>query len=62
MQRVVRDVFLINGFLVMDASGQIVQIVFNLAAPLASAFVYLLRELLTPAHVAINLGILRSLI
>ena len=56
MVRMVRDVFHISGFLVMDAMGQMVQIVLNQAAPLAPLLVDPLRVLLAPAHVAINLG------
>ena len=56
MVRMVRDVFHISGFLVMDAMGQLVQIVLNQAAPLAPLLVDPLRALLAPAHVAINLG------
>ena len=54
--RMVRDVFHISGFLVMDACGQISQIVLNQAAPLAPRLVDALRELLAPTHTAINLG------
>jgi hypothetical protein len=56
MLRMVRDVFHISGFLVFDALGQLVEIVLNQAAPLASVLVESLRELLAPAHVALNLG------
>jgi hypothetical protein len=54
--RMVRDVFHISGFLVWDASGQLVQIVLNQAAPLASVLLISLRELLAPAYVALSLG------
>ncbi len=54
--RMVRDVFHVSGFLVMDALGQIVQIVLNQAAPLAPVLVDSLRGLLASAHVAITLG------
>ncbi|MFL5657940.1 MAG: transposase [Ktedonobacteraceae bacterium] len=54
--RMVRDVFHVSGFLVRDALGHLVQIVLNQAAPLAPPLVDALRELLAPAHVAINLG------
>ncbi|SRR5712691_4584095 len=54
--RMVRDAFHVSGFLVMDAPGQIVQIVLNQAAPLASPLVGPLHTLLAPAHVAIGLG------
>ncbi len=54
--RLVRDVFHISGFLVFDALSQPRQIVLNRSAPLASAVVPVLAELLAPAHVAISLG------
>ncbi|HEX6477428.1 MAG TPA: transposase [Ktedonobacteraceae bacterium] len=54
--RMVRDVFHISGFLVMDALGQILQIVLNQDAPWAPALLLSLRELLAPAHVALILG------
>jgi hypothetical protein len=56
MLRMVRDVFHISGFLVLDALGQIVQIVLNQAAPLAPLLLMSLRDLLAPAHVALILG------
>jgi len=52
----VRDVFRVSGFLVMDAPGQVVQIVLNQAAPLAPPLVDSLRELLAPAHIVVQLG------
>jgi hypothetical protein len=54
--RMVRDVFHVSGFLVFDALDQLVEIVLNQAAPLAPVLVDSLRELLTPVHVALNLG------
>jgi hypothetical protein len=54
--RMVRDVFHMSGFLLIDACGQVVQIVLNQAAPLASALVDPLRKLLLCAQVAVNLG------
>ena len=54
--RMVRDVFHISGFLLIDACGQVAQIVLNQAAPLAPALVHPLRKLLLCAHVAVNLG------
>ncbi len=54
--RLVRDVFHISGFLVLDALGHILQIVLNRAAPLASLLVDPLRELLAPAHIVVSLG------
>jgi hypothetical protein len=57
MLRMIRDVFQVSGFLVMDARGQqVVQIVLNQAAPLASPLVDPLHTLLAPAQVAIQLG------
>jgi hypothetical protein len=54
--RMVRDVFHISGFLLIDACGQVTQLVLNQTAPLASALVHPLRKLLLCAHVAVNLG------
>ncbi len=54
--RMVRDVFHISGFLLTDPCGQVAQIVLNQAAPLASALLHPLRNLLACAHVAVNLG------
>jgi hypothetical protein len=54
--RMVRDVFHVSGFLVLDASCHIVQIVLNQAAPLAPILVDSLRVLLAPTHIAINSG------
>src|SRR5229473_202914 len=54
--RMVRDVLHISGFLLLDTCGQVVQIVLNQAAPLASALVDPLRKLLLCAQVAVNLG------
>ena len=54
--RMVRDVFHISGFLLTDSLGQVVQIVLNQAAPLASALVHPLRKLLVGAQVAVTLG------
>ncbi len=48
----VRDVFHVSGFLVMDARDQVVQIVLNQAAPLVDS----LHSLLAPAHIPIHLG------
>src|SRR5712692_9680159 len=54
--RMVRDVFHISGFLLIDAGGQVTQLVLNQAAPLASPLVHPLRQLLLGAQVAVNLG------
>ncbi len=56
MLRMVRDVFHVSGFLVVDALGQLIQIVLNQAAPLAPLLVRSLQELLAPTHVAVCLG------
>src|SRR6266702_4936852 len=53
--RMVRDVFHISGFLLVDACGQVTQLVLNRSAPLASALVHPLRKLLLGAYVAVNL-------
>jgi len=54
--RMVRDVFHVSGFLVLDAPCHIVQIVLNQAAPLTPILVDSLRVLLAPAHIAVNSG------
>jgi hypothetical protein len=57
--RMIRDAFHASGFLVMDTpSQQVVQIVLNQAAPLASPLVDPLHRLLAPAKVAVGLGAL----
>ena len=57
MLRMIRDVFHVSGFLVTDApSQQVVQIVLNQAAPLASPLVDPLHCLLAPAQIAIQVG------
>jgi len=53
--RMVRDVFQVSGFLVFNALGQLVQIVLNQAAPLASVLASPLRKLLAPMHIALRL-------
>jgi hypothetical protein len=54
--RMVRDVFHISGFLLIDPLGQVVQIVLNQAAPLAPVLVDPLCVLLARTHVAVNFG------
>lgn len=54
--RMVRDVFHVSGFLLMDTSCQIRHIVLNQEAPLAPLLLGPLRELLAPAHVLMHLG------
>ena len=56
MLRMVRDVFHMSGFLLTDACGQVVQVVLNQAAPLASTLVHPLRKLLLCTQVAVTLG------
>jgi len=56
MLRMVRDVFHISGFLLTDACGRLTQVVLNQAAPLASALVDPLCQLLAGVQVAVNLG------
>jgi hypothetical protein len=54
--RMVRDVFHVSGFLLLDAWGRIRQIGLNQDAPLALVLLSPLRALVAPAHVAINLA------
>jgi hypothetical protein len=56
MLRMVRDVFHLSGFLLITAQGQLTEVILNQAAPLASAFVHPLGQLLAGIHVAVNLG------
>lgn len=56
IQRIVRDVFHISGFLVFDARGHLAQIVLNQAAPLAAVLVDTLEELLAFTHLALRVG------
>ena len=55
LRRLVRDVFHISGFLLLDAWGRIRQIGLNQDAPFAPVLLHPLRALLAPAHVAISL-------
>ena len=52
----VGEVFHIGGVLVLDAFGQILQLVLNQAAPLASILVDGVGKLLTSAHGTMRLG------
>jgi len=54
--RLVRDVGQISGFLHLDAAGQIVQVVLNRAAPLASGLGAALGVLLADDGIAVTLG------
>jgi hypothetical protein len=56
MLRLVRDVFHLSGFLLTDASGRLTEVVLNQDAPLASALVHPLCQLLAGVSVAVNLG------
>lgn len=56
MLRMVRDVFHISGFLLIDACGRLTQVVLNQAAPLASSLVDPLGQLLAGVQVAVHLG------
>ncbi|MDQ2830202.1 MAG: hypothetical protein M3Y74_14305 [Chloroflexota bacterium] len=55
--RLVRDVFHVSGLILCDpTTGQVRDLVLNVAAPLAAALATALRVLLAPAHVAVSLG------
>lgn len=54
--RLVRDVGQISGFLVFTPAGQIVAVVLNHAAPLATGLATALGALLAPDSVAVSLG------
>lgn len=55
MLRMVRDVFHVSGFVVIDQKTQISQIILNQADPLAKGLVLGLIVLLAPEHVAVTL-------
>jgi len=55
IQRLVRDIFHISGRVLADASGRIIQIILNAAAPLVRGLVAAFQALL-PAHIAVTLG------
>ena len=55
MVRMVRDVFHVSGFVVLDAWGHVVQIVLNHAAPWAASLADALAALLAPHHIDVNL-------
>lgn len=54
--RMVRDMFQIQGRLIIDAAGRIVQIILSHAASLATRLVDALASLLVPIQIAVNLG------
>lgn len=59
--RMVRDVFQVSGFLILDASGRIRQIALNQDAPLAPVLLTPFRTLLAPAQVSVHLTPTRPL-
>jgi Transposase DDE domain group 1 len=54
--RMVRDVFHVQGRIVVDQHGHLVRIVLNQAAPLVRGIGAALQGLLAPAHIAVSLG------
>lgn len=56
IKRLVRDIFHINGRIICNQMGHIVQIILNQAAPLVRGLVVALQSLLAPAHIAVTLG------
>ncbi len=56
IKRLVRDIFHISGWIVVDALGHIIQIVLNQAAPLVGGIARALHALLAPAHIDVILG------
>lgn len=56
MLRMVRDVFHISGFLLLDVWGRIHQVVLNHLAPLASVLLAPFQELFASEHVSITLA------
>jgi hypothetical protein len=54
--RLVRDIFRVSGFVVRDATGRLLQVVLNEAAPLAHGLAAALCQLLAPLHVGVTLG------
>jgi hypothetical protein len=55
-KRLVRDIFHINGRVLGDALGHVVEIILNPIAPLVRRLVAALQTLLAPLHIAIRLG------
>jgi hypothetical protein len=56
VQRLVRDVFHISGFLVHNRRGRLIKIILNQRAPLVRGVSRSLDVLLRPAHVVVNWG------
>ncbi len=56
IKRLVRDIFHINGRVLCNALGHVVEIILNPAAPLVHGLVAALHVLLAPLHVAVRLG------
>jgi hypothetical protein len=56
IQRIVRDIFPISGFLGFDAVGHVSRLTLNRADPFSKGLIPALRTLLRSEHVAVNLG------
>jgi hypothetical protein len=56
VQRLVRDVFHISGFLVRNRRGRLIKIILNQRAPLVRGVSRSLEVLLRPTHVVVNWG------
>jgi hypothetical protein len=56
IQRIVRDIFPISGFLSFDAVGHVSSLTLNQADPFSKGLIPALRTLLRSEHVAVNLG------
>ena len=56
VKRLVRDIFHINGRVLCDALGHVVEIILNPAAPLVRGLIAALQALLAPLHVVVRLG------
>lgn len=55
-KRLVRDIFHINGCVLCNALGHVVEIILNPAAPLVRGLVAALQALLAPLHIVVRLG------
>jgi hypothetical protein len=56
VQRIVRDIFHMSGFLVRNRRGRLLKIILNQRAPLVRGLSRSLEVLLQPTHVAVNWG------
>lgn len=54
--RIVRDVFHVSGFLLLDTLGRIRQIVLNQDTPIAPVLLNPLRALLAPTRIALHIA------